>query len=430
MKRIFALVFILILSFSGCGNTETTETPDSPTLTTQETNTTTDPTAKKLNIVCTTFPQYDWVRQILGEDLANHELTLLLDNRVDLHSYQPSVSDIVKISTADLFIYVGGESDEWTEDVLKNVQNPNMVALSLVEILGEGVKIEESVKFAEEHDHGHEEDGHEDEDNHDHDEDGHEDEDDHGHDEDGHEDEDEDDHDHDEDGHEDEDDHGHDEEEHEDEDEDDHGHDEDGHEDEDNHGHDEDGHDDDHDTHSHAHDDEHVWLSLKNAQLFSYAITNALSALNADNSALYETNLTAYLGQLAALDMAYRTALDGVPIRTLLFAGRFPFRYLVDDYGLSYYAAFSGCSAETEASFATIASLAAKVNELGLHTVMLTESCDKAIANTVINSTTAKNQQILVLDAMQSVTTADVNNGATYLSIMENNLRVLAEALR
>jgi zinc transport system substrate-binding protein len=130
------------------------------------------------------------------------------------------------------------------------------------------------------------------------------------------------------------------------------------------------------------------------------------------------------------LDAEYKATVNLAATKTLLFGDRFPFRYLMDDYGLTPYAAFSGCSAETEASFDTIVFLARKVDELNLKTVMVTESSDKSIARTVINNTIDKNQQILVLDAMQSVTANEVKDGTTYLSIMEDNLTVLKDALK
>ena len=139
--------------------------------------------------------------------------------------------------------------------------------------------------------------------------------------------------------------------------------------------------------------------------------------------------MNAYAEKLRALDTQYRSAVDRAPVKTVLFGDRFPFRYLVDDYGIAYYAAFPGCSAETEASFSTIVYLSDKVNELSLRTVMVTESADQSIANTIIANTADGNQQLLVLDAMQSVNTADIMSGTTYLSIMENNLNVLIDAL-
>jgi zinc transport system substrate-binding protein len=140
--------------------------------------------------------------------------------------------------------------------------------------------------------------------------------------------------------------------------------------------------------------------------------------------------VAAYIENLLSLDEEYKAALGNIENKTLLFADRFPFRYLVGDYGIDYYAAFSGCSAETEASFSMIIFLAGKVDELGLSTVMVTESGNRAIAETVISNTESKDQQILELDSMQSITTADVQRGVTFLSIMQSNLAVLVEALQ
>ena len=292
----------------------------------------------RLKVVCTVFPQYDWVREILGDRAGDIEPTLLLKNNIDLHSYQPTVDDMVKISSCDLLIYVGGASDGWVADALKEAKNKNMTVINLMDVLGHALKEEEFVEGMEDCDADDGEDGE-------------------------------------------------------------------------------------------AEYDEHVWLSLRNARIFCPVITSALSALDSDNAGEYQDNMTAYVEKMLALDAEYQAAADAAAVKTLLFGDRFPFRYLVDDYGLDYYAAFPGCSAETEASFKTIINLAEKVDELGLKTVMVTESSDKSIAQTIINNTAAKNQRILVLDAMQSVTANDVKRGTTYLSIMESNLGVLKEAL-
>ena len=129
--------------------------------------------APKKSIVCTTYPQYDWVCEILGEKKDQFEVTLLLDNGVDLHSYQPTAMDMVKISTADAFIYVGGESENWVEDALKEVTNKNIQVMNMVDVLGERVKPEEFVEGMEHHhDHEHDEEheNHEHDDDHEHDE--------------------------------------------------------------------------------------------------------------------------------------------------------------------------------------------------------------------------------------------------------------------
>ena len=124
---------------------------------------------KEINVVTTIFPIYDWVREIVGDDAVHVKIDLLLDNGVDLHSYQPSAQDILAISTADVFIYVGGESDEWVEDVLASAMNPDLKAINLVESMGDDIKAEEVVEGME-HEHEHD---HEDEEGHDHEEEDH-----------------------------------------------------------------------------------------------------------------------------------------------------------------------------------------------------------------------------------------------------------------
>lgn len=317
---------------------------------------------KTVQIVTTIFPEYDWVREILGDQADRADVTMLLDNGVDLHSYQPTADDILKISTCDLFIYVGGESDEWVDDALQEATNPDMKVINLLDVLGDSVKEEEVVEGMEaEHDHEHEEGeehDHEDEAEHDH----------------------------------------------------------------------EDGGEHEHEEETEY--DEHVWLSLRNAQVLCAAIADALSEIDAEYADTYQANAAAYNEELAALDDEYQNVVDNGAKNTILFGDRFPFRYLVDDYGLSYYAAFVGCSAETEASFETITFLAGKVDELGLDCVLTIEKSDQRIAQTIIENTQAQSQQILTMDSMQSTTSEDVSGGTTYLSIMENNLEVLTEALR
>lgn len=342
MKKITALLlalFMLVGALAGCGKQNDTNQTD------------------KLSIVTTIFPEYDWVMEILGDKADNAEITMLLDNGVDLHSYQPTADDIVKISDCDLFIYVGGESDEWVEDALRNAANGNMKVINLLEVLGDSVKTEEIVEGMQEEEHEYEDaEEHEHEDAH-------------------------------------------------------------AHEDAEEHEHEEEA-------------DEHVWLSLKNAKMLVRVISKALQELDPDNKDIYAANADAYVKKLSALDAEYQAAVDAASNKTILFGDRFPFRYLVDDYGLRYYAAFVGCSAETEAGFETISFLAKRVDELKLPCVLTIEGAQHKIAETIVRNTTAKNQRVLTMDSMQSTTSKDVKNGTTYLSVMEKNLSVLKEALR
>ncbi|MBQ9238344.1 MAG: zinc ABC transporter substrate-binding protein, partial [Treponema sp.] len=175
--------------------------------------------------------------------------------------------------------------------------------------------------------------------------------------------------------------------------------------------------------------DEHVWLSLRHAQVLCTAIADALCAVDSAHASLYKNNVAAYNAQLAQLDAEYTAMVNSARTKTVLFGDRFPFRYLVDDYGLSYHAAFSGCSAETEASFKTIVFLANKVDELGLQSVLTIEMSDKKIARTIIQNSRAKRVAIRTLDSMQATTARDIKRGATYLGIMRKNLDVLREVL-
>ena len=292
----------------------------------------------RLQIVTTIFPIYDWVMNVLGDSASEVEVTMLLDSGVDLHSFQPSAADILKISTCDLFVYVGGESDAWVDGALKEAVNKNMVVVNLLDTLGDAVKEEEVVggrEAEEEEDEGEEE----------------------------------------------------------------------------------------------AEYDEHIWLSLRSAAALTDSISKALETVDSAHADACKANAAAYIAKLNALDAQYKAAVDGANVKTLLFGDRFPFRYLVDDYGLRYYAAFVGCSAETEASFETITFLAGKVDELSLPAVCTIEGTDHRIAETVVGNTQAKSQRILTLDSMQSTTAKDVAAGVTYLSVMERNLSVLKEAL-
>ena len=188
-------------------------------------------------------------------------------------------------------------------------------------------------------------------------------------------------------------------------------------------------HDHDHDDDDDAETDEHVWLSLINAQIAVQKIAEVLGEMDEENAEYYAANAESYCEQLAELDESYSDMVASAQYDTVVFGDRFPFLYLMKDYGINYYAAFSGCSAETGASFETIYFLATKVDELGLPAILTIEGSSVSIAETVRDNTTSKNQLILTLDSLQSVTKKDIAGGASYLSAMQKNLEVLAQAL-
>ena len=175
--------------------------------------------------------------------------------------------------------------------------------------------------------------------------------------------------------------------------------------------------------------DEHIWLSLKNASLLCDKIADALGSAAPDNAALYRANADAYIENLNALDAQYTAAVDAAPNKTMVFGDRFPFRYMTADYGITYYAAFLGCSAESEASFETIGFLAGKLAELGLTHIVALESSDGKLAKTIVTNSKAENVEVVTMDSLQSATLDDAADGATYLSVMEKNLEALKTAL-
>ena len=299
---------------------------------------------KKLNIVTTIFPAYDWVKQIVGDN-KNVEISFLIDKGVDLHSYQASAADIAKITDSDLFVYVGGESDDWAEDIIK--ENPNLKYINMVDSIGEAALAEELVE------------GMQDEEEHDHE------------------------------GKE----HANEEGEHEE---------------------------------GEEEIDEHVWLSIKNAETIVSAIEVKLAEIDPDNKAEYEKNANDYLAKLDELDKEYKDTLSSIQNKTIIVGDRFPFRYLVNEYGIKYYAAFKGCDAGSEASFETVKFLANKMDELNMSDIFIIDGSKGDLAKTIVDNTKDKNAKVLVLDSMQSTKSSD---NASYLDIMKKNLEVLKEVL-
>lgn len=325
MKRMICVLLCALtaaLSFCGCSGSESNED-------------------KKLSVVTTIFPIYDWIGNIAGD--SDIDITMLQDEGVDFHSYQPTADDMIKISSCDLFVYVGGESDKWIDDALKNAANNNMKVLDLFDALsGSKLKTEKIVEGMEVEDKGDL---------------------------------------------------------------------------------------DSDETENEAEYDEHIWLSVRIAQDVCRQISDKLSELDPENKAAYSENCESYVAKLNELDEKYKAAIGKAKKNTLLFGDRFPFRYLADDYDLNYYAAFAGCSAETEASFETVAFLADKLDELELNAILTIEGSDQKLAKTIIDASSRKKAEIITVNSMQSVTKAELENGYNYISVMENNLSAFENAL-
>ena len=287
----------------------------------------------RLNVIATVYSEYDWALNI-AQGTENADLELLLENGVDMHSFQPTADDIIRISSCDVFIYVGGESDKWVDDVLKQAVNKDMIVVNLMDVLGDAAKEEETVEGMQP--------GEEDEDE--------------------------------------------------------------------------------------AAYDEHIWLSLRNAELCCRAIGKAFEDADAENAETYRKNTEAYVKKLDELDKTYADSLGKAKYDTLIFGDRFPFRYLTDDYNLKYYAAFAGCSADSEASFDTITFLADKLNELGLPAILTIEGSDGKIADSIIR-TAHSDAEILTVNSMQRESAESGKTNGGYLGIMNSNLGVLLKAL-
>ena len=278
----------------------------------------------KIQVMTTIFPVYDWVCNILAGD-DDFEISLLCDNGIDMHSYQPTAEDIVNISTCDVFIYVGGESDEWVDEVLANKRNQDMVVVNLLDVMGHLALPED---------------------------------------------------------------------------------------------------DDEPDEY-----DEHIWMSLVNASyVCTYLTEQVFSGLSSDPDKIRD-NSTAYIYEFERLYTTYTPLITNASHSAFVVGDRYPFRYLSNDFGLTYYAAFDGCSAETEASFETVVNLADRLNEIGTSCVVVTESSDGNIADAIIEVAGINDATIVVLNSLQSVSRDEINSGVTYISLMEENFEVLVTVL-
>lgn len=328
MKKHISVILTAVLAavcLSACGQSGKTE----------------DAGASELSVVATIFPPYDFTRQIAGDDA---DVIMLLSPGAESHSYEPTPQDIRTIQSCDLFIYTGGESDVWVEDILSSMGDQMPETLRLVDCVP--TVTEEIVEGME---HGHEE--HEDHGDHE------------------------------------------DLEEHED------------HEEE---------------------TDEHVWTTPQNAIKIVENITSRLCEMDPDNAGSYEKNSAGYIEQLEMLDASFREVVGQAERRTILFGDRFPFRYFADEYGLDYYAAFPGCSDETEASAATVAFLINKVNEEQIPVIFTIERSNGKLADSICEATGAEKR---ILYSCHNVTGNQLDSGATYLSMMMENVESLRAAL-
>lgn len=348
-------IFLICVSLFGCNKKDSRVEPENDTMAKNR-----HVNAETVKVVATIFPLYDWAKNVVGES-KNVQLELLIKNGVDLHSFQPSTSDIVKISTCDVLIYVGGESDFWVSDALKNATNKNMLVINLMQELSDSVKEEEITEGMQSEKSGLQLANHE---------------------------------------------------------------------------------------HDEVEYDEHLWLSVKNAELAVQKIAEVLKEKDKSEAELIEENENKYLAMLnqvqhdglqirhseldseSTVDSDLRQN-DGKVQKTIIVCDRFPFRYMTDELGIKYYAAFVGCSAETEASFETIAFLSNKLHELyesGTDKVFVTENSDQKIAQTVIkNAGLLGKCKIVTLDSMQATTLKDAQNGKNYIDVMKENYRKILE---
>jgi len=335
VKKFICILVTLLLcaaAFTGCGAKETPGKQEK---------------VDKYQIVCTTFPQYDWIMHMLGDAAEQFEVSLLVKNSADIHNYQPSTQDMISMKEADLFVYVGGESDAWATDLMLADTALTDRSVSLVAALGDEVLVEEILEGMEHH-----------------------------------------------------------------------------HE---------------HGAHDHAAGesdaeasetlDEHVWLSLENAEILCQYISERLCEIAPDYESVIRDNTIAYISKLHDLDAEYRAVVEAGAHNALIFGDRFPFRYMAEDYDLECFAAFEGCNAEVEASFDTIITLADKVNELEVPCILVIDGSDRKLAETILSTAESEGTEILVLDSMQSVSWEDIKQGANYLDIMKSNLEVLRKAL-
>lgn len=291
----------------------------------------------KIRILCTLFPQYDWIKNIVG-DRDTISVELLIKNGTDPHSYQPTAADVMAISNCDIIVYIGAESDKWVQEALERAKNSDIKKIALTEL--EGMTLHD----VSSHSHTHGEDDH------------------------------------------------------------------------------------DHDEHSHGAFDEHIWLSLGNAKTAVSALAEVMCELDGKNADSYRKNALDYSAKLDALDKEFKEATASSDEKFMLFADRFPFVYLLSDYGVEYAAAFEGCTTDVDAGFDTVLGLIKEADEHNVSYIAVTETSGKALAQTVASSAKCK-PQIIVMNSLQSVNEKQLSEGCSYLGAMRENLEALKTAL-
>ncbi len=310
MKKFLSLLLIAIiflLSLSACTNT------------THKDN-------SKLNIVATIFPQYDFARQITGEK-AN--LRMLIPPAGESHTYEPTPQDIISIEEADIFLYIGGESDSWIDSILDSIDTQKTKLIKLIDYV---TTVDEETVEGMETD------------------------------------------------------------------------------------------DDEGETEI----DEHIWTSPQNAVKMVNAISDAICHADTQNTEFYRTNTEKYIRQLNALDKQFKDVVDSAKRKELIFGDRFPLRYFTETYHLKYYAAFPGCSSETEPSASTIAFLTDKVRKDNIPVILKIELSNATVAETIAKET---NTKVMTFYSCHNLSKEDFDNGETYLSLMTRNVTTLKTVL-
>ena len=313
---IFVALVFSIVSLTGCNKNKDNE--------------------NKLTIVTTNFPSYDFARAVV-KDNKDVELKMLLKPGAESHDFEPTPQDIIDIKNSDLFIYTGGESDEWISDILDDIDTDKTKVIKMMDLVD--VKEEEIVEGMEDEEHEEEEEHHDEEE---------------------------------------------------------------------------------------VEYDEHVWTSPVNAIKIVNALRDEVVSIDNDNKKVYEDSAKEYTDKLEKIDNEFKDIVKNAKRKEIIFGDRFPLRYFVDEYNLKYYAAFPGCSAQTEASAKTISYLVDKVKEDKIPVVFHIELSNGKIAEAISKETGAK---VLEFNTAHNISQKDFDAGVTYVDIMEENTKVLKEAL-